>query len=77
MHIKLCTLKIIDLVLLYDNKFAKFRGKFQMHWLGPYLIKEIIDGGVVQLVKLNGELFPGKVNGSWMKLYIGDPTHAQ
>jgi len=30
-HIKLHTFKINDLVLLYDNKFAKFLGKFQMH----------------------------------------------
>lgn len=35
-----------------------------MHWLGPYVIKEITDGEVVQLVKLNGDPFPGKVNGS-------------
>jgi len=34
-----------------------------MHWLGPYVIKEITDGRVVQLVKLNGEPFLGKVNG--------------
>lgn len=33
-----------------------------MHWLGPYVIKEIIDGGLVQLVKLNGDPFPRKVN---------------
>lgn len=35
-----------------------------MHWLGPYVIKDITDDGVVQLVKLNGEPFLGKVNGS-------------
>lgn len=28
-HIKLCTFKVNDLVLLYDNKFDKFPGKFQ------------------------------------------------
>ena len=27
-HIKLCTFKVNDLVLLYDNKFDKFPGKF-------------------------------------------------
>lgn len=52
------------MVLLYDSKFDKFPVKFWMHSLEPYVIKEIIDGGVVQLVKLNGEPFPGKVNGS-------------
>jgi len=45
-----------------------------MHWLGPYLIKEIINGGVVQLTKLNGEPFPGRVNRSRLKLYIGGPV---
>lgn len=63
-HIKLHTFKVNDLVLLYDSKFDKFPVKFRLHWLGPYEIKEITNGGVVELVKLNGQLFPGKVNGS-------------
>jgi len=66
-HIKLRTFKVNDLVLLYDNNFDKFLGKLRMHWLGPYVIKEITDGGAVQLVKLNGDPFPGKVNGSRLK----------
>jgi len=69
--------KVDDLVLLYDSKFMKFPGKFQMHWLEPYVIKEITDGGAVELVKLNGEPFPGKVNGSRLKLYTWDPAPAQ
>lgn len=48
-HIKLCTFKVNDLVLLFDSKFDNFPRKFQMHWLAPYFIKEIIDGGAVQL----------------------------
>jgi len=43
-----------------------------MHWLGPYIVKEIIDGGTVQIGNLNGEPFPGRVNGSRFKLYSGD-----
>lgn len=66
-----------DLVLLYDTKFTKFPGKFQMHWLGPYVVKEITNGGVVQFMKLNGELFLGKANGIRLKLYQGDPSAAQ
>jgi len=58
-HIKLRTFKVNDLVLLYDSKFDKFLGKFRMHWMGPYAIKDITDGGAVQLAKLNGEPFPG------------------
>ena len=34
-HIKSKAFKEGDLVLLYDNKFVKFPGKFHMHWLGP------------------------------------------
>lgn len=30
-HIKLCTFKVNDMVLLYDRKFDKFTGKFKMH----------------------------------------------
>ena len=73
-HIKLRTFKVNDLVVLYDSKFDKFPGKFTMHWLGPYVIKNITDGGAVQLVKLNGEPFPGKVNGSHLKPYTGGST---
>jgi len=65
-----------DLVLLYDGKFTKFLSKFEMHWLGPFVVKEITDGGAVQLVKLNGELFPGRMNGSRLKLYTGDHAPA-
>lgn len=63
-HIKNHTFKIGDLVVLYHIKFTKFLGKFQMHFMGPYIIKEIKDGGTVQLMKLNAEIFPGKINGS-------------
>ena len=71
-HIKIFTLKVNDLVLLYDSKFTKFLGKFKMPWLGPYIIKEIMDGGAVQLLKMNREPFLGGVNGSRLKLYTGD-----
>ena len=70
-HIKLRTFKVNDLVLLYDSKFENFPRKFKMHWLGPYVVKEVIDRGAVQLIKLNGEPFPGKVNGSHLKPYMG------
>lgn len=66
-HIKLHTFKLNNLVLLYDNNFDKFPRKFQTHWLEPYVIKEISNGGVVQLVKLNGDPFLGKVNGNRLK----------
>ena len=71
-HIKMRTFKVNDLVLLYDSKFDKFLGKFHMHWLRPYAIKEITDGGAVQLVKLNGDPFPRKINVSQLKSYTRD-----
>ncbi len=63
-----------NFVLLYDSKFDIFLGKFKMHCLGPYVIKEVTDKGVVQLVKLNGEPFPGKVNGNRFNPYTGGST---
>ena len=76
-HIKHKIFKEGDLVLLYDNKFAKFPGKFCMHWLGPYQVKHVTNGGVVKLVKLNGEVFPTLVNGSRLKLYRDNlPTYS-
>jgi hypothetical protein len=40
-----------------------------MHWLGPYEVKTITDGRVVQLRYLAGTDLRGMVNGSWLKLY--------
>eukprot|EP00253_Pinus_taeda_P014849 PITA_14849 len=73
-YIKVRTFKKDDLVLLHDSKFEKFPGKLRMHWLGPYIVKEVTDGGAVHLAKLNGDPFSGKVNGSPLKLYMGRPT---
>lgn len=42
-----------NMVLLYDSKFLKYLGKFWMHWLGPYVIQHITDGGTVQLKNLD------------------------
>jgi hypothetical protein len=38
--------------------------KFQMHWLGLYMIRYVIGEGVVHLEKLNEEIVEGLVNGS-------------
>ena len=61
------------MVLLYDNKLTKFPGKFCMHWLGPYQVKYVTTSGIVQLVKLNGEMLSTLVNGSRMKLHKDNP----
>jgi hypothetical protein len=46
-HIKKKTFKEGDLVLIYDNKSIQHLGKIRMHWLGPYEVKNVIDGGDV------------------------------
>ena len=56
-------------MLLYDSKFVKFPGKFKMHWLGPYQVQQVTNGGAVQLNKLNGEILPMLINGSRLNLY--------
>ena len=56
-------------VLLYDNKFLKHPRKLQTHWLGPYTIIHITEGGAVQLHKWDGTPFKGLVNGSYLKRY--------
>jgi hypothetical protein len=40
-----------------------------MHWLGPYEVKSITDGGSIQLIYLVGADLRGMINGSQHKLY--------
>jgi len=58
-----------DLVLLYDSKFLKHPGKLQMHWLGPFMIQNLIEVGVVHLKNLRGEIYGGLINGGRLKGY--------
>jgi hypothetical protein len=43
-----------------------------MHCLCPYVIKYVIEIGVVKLETLKGEILGGLVNGSRLKLYRDD-----
>ena len=45
-HIKKKDFKQGDMVLVYDSKFMRHPGKFRTHWLGPYEISYVIEGGV-------------------------------
>jgi hypothetical protein len=54
---------------MYDNKSFQHPGKLRMHWLGPYKVKSITDGGDVQLKYLSGIELRGIINGSRLKLY--------
>jgi hypothetical protein len=53
-HIKRKSFKEGDLVFLYDSKFFQHHGKFRMHWIGPYEVNTVTDGGFVQLKDLEG-----------------------
>ena len=55
---------------MYDNKLFKHLGKIKTHWLGPYVIKEITDGGVVNLEKLDRTELKGLINGIQLKPYF-------
>jgi hypothetical protein len=68
-HIKKKSFKQGDLVLVYDNEFMNHLGKFTIHWLGPYEVFYVIEGGVSQLNTWNGEWKDGLVNESQLKLY--------
>jgi hypothetical protein len=46
-HINKKTFKEGDLVLMYDNKSFQHLGKLRIHWLGPYEVKIVTDGGDV------------------------------
>jgi transposase InsO family protein len=52
-HIKKKAFKQGDLVLVYDMKFMKHLGKFRTHWLGPYEVVYVTEGGAAQLNTLN------------------------
>ena len=55
---------------MYESKIFKNPGKLKTHWLGPYAIKEIIDGGEVKLEKLDGTEVQGLINGIRLKPYF-------
>ena len=68
-HIKRKMFKEEDLVFFYDSKALQHPRKLRMHWLGPYEVKVVTDGGVVQLRNLVGACLRGMINGSRLKLY--------
>jgi hypothetical protein len=53
-HIKRKSFKEAGLVLVYDSKSLQHLGKLKMHWLGPYEVNTVTDGGAVQLKDLGG-----------------------
>ena len=74
-HIKSNAIKVGDLVLMYDSKFARFPGKFHMQWLGPCQVRHVTEGGAASLAKLDGTMLPTLVNGGRLKLYRDSPPN--
>jgi hypothetical protein len=61
-HIKRKSFKEGNIILLYDSKCFQHLDKFRMHWLGPYEVKTITDGGSMQLKDLEGIELKGMIN---------------
>ena len=51
-NIKNNQFQVRGLVLRYDSKLFKHPGKLKTHLLGPYIVKEIIDGGAMKIKKI-------------------------
>ena len=58
-------------VLLYHSRLKLFPGKLRSRWLGPFVITNIYENGVVQITSLEtGKSF--KVNGHRLKIFYGN-----
>jgi hypothetical protein len=57
------------MVLVYEIKFMRHLGKFRKHWLGPYEVVYVTEGGFAQLKTLTGDWKEGLVNRRRLKLY--------
>jgi len=59
-----------DRLLLFDSRLSLFPGKLKSKWIGPYMVKQAFESGMVELVDKNGNAF--KVNGHRVKHYYAD-----
>ena len=57
-------------MLIYDNCYYKFPNKLQIHWLGPFCIKEVFDNGSLLVQDLDKTIVPFWVNGLQVKHYF-------
>ena len=62
---------------MYEIKFFKHPGKIKTHWLGPYVVKAITDGGAMKLEKLDATEVKGLINGSRLKPYFDNYDQVQ
>ena len=57
------------MVMIQNTRKFEFLGKFNVVWLGPYLVREAFPNSSLQLETLNGESFPTRTAGSRCKEY--------
>lgn len=57
------------MVLIYDSRYAKFRGKLHTRWIGPFKVEEIFRNGSLKLKTLEGDFFNTYTNGSRVIFY--------
>ena len=59
-----------DLVLLYDQESDKLgAGKFQSLWMGPYIVKQVLENGAYELVHYDGIPLAQPRNELYLKRY--------
>lgn len=56
------------LILLIGTRDPKY-GKWSPNWEGPYRINQVLQGNAYILENLDGEIFPGALNGKYLKRY--------
>ena len=57
------------MVMIQDARKLEFSGKFDVVWLGPYLVREAFENNSLQLEALNRESFPTHTSRSQCKEY--------
>ena len=59
-----------DLVLLYDQEKDKLGvGKLEPMWLGPYIVKKVLQKGAYELIDYEGNPLGKPRNGLYLKRY--------
>jgi hypothetical protein len=59
-----------DLVLLYDQAKDKLgAGKLESMWLGPYIVKRVLQKGAYELIDYEGNPLDKPRNGLYLKKY--------
>lgn len=60
-------------MLLYNSRLQLFLGKLKSRWSGPFRVSGVLGNRAIEVENKIGERF--KVNGKWLKMYIGEPPN--